>query len=211
MPNHFRKVAPSTIAIFPLPDVILFPGTFLPLHIFEPRYRLMIEYCSESDDEIAIAPFQSGWNQRKEKDPVIEPVFGWGKIVQKDYLPDGRSNIIVEGLGLLELVNYRSLEPFRIADVKEYPRNKPNREGSDFVEVFQDIIHLTKRIILTEGAPDAFMTMLQDIHKYKHPIDFLASVISYNFPIRQKILLEKDEYRRALLLRELLQNINLKE
>ena len=44
----------ATIAIFPLPNIILFPGAFLPLHIFESRYRLMLDYCIESDYELAV-------------------------------------------------------------------------------------------------------------------------------------------------------------
>ena len=38
---------PPTIPIFPLPNVVLFPNVFLPLHIFEPRYREMVERCLE--------------------------------------------------------------------------------------------------------------------------------------------------------------------
>ncbi|HMV43548.1 MAG TPA: LON peptidase substrate-binding domain-containing protein, partial [Leptospiraceae bacterium] len=59
----------STIAVFPLPNMVFFPGAFLPLHIFEPRYRLMLDYCIESDYEMAVTALKS--------DSEIETTFGW--------------------------------------------------------------------------------------------------------------------------------------
>ncbi|MCC5816314.1 MAG: LON peptidase substrate-binding domain-containing protein [Leptospira sp.] len=204
-------MAPSTIAIFPLPDVILFPGTYLPLHIFESRYRLMIEYCSESDDELAIAPLIRNQTPKDKLITDIHTVFGWGKIVQKEYLPDGRSNIVLEGKGVVELVEYQSMDPFRIATVKEYERSSVNRNQENFQEVLDEIIQLTRRIIVYEGAPEPFLKMIEDIHNYSHPIDFITSLLQYDTNQRQEILMERDEIKRAEILRNILQKINLKE
>ncbi|HNO22701.1 MAG TPA: LON peptidase substrate-binding domain-containing protein, partial [Leptospiraceae bacterium] len=57
----------ATLPIFPLSGVLLFPGTYLPLHIFEPRYRLMMDYCLENDNEIGITSYRDS--------NLIEPVF----------------------------------------------------------------------------------------------------------------------------------------
>ena len=81
------EIVRATIAIFPLPNIILFPGAFLPLHIFESRYRLMLDYCIESDYEIAITSLKA--NSR------IENTFGWGKIVRHEPLADVRANILL--------------------------------------------------------------------------------------------------------------------
>lgn len=201
----------KTIPIFPLPDVTLFPGTYLPLHIFEPRYRLMIEYCSESDDELAVSSYLP---KNEQKNPNLHDIylkFGWGKIIQKEYLPDGRSNIVLEGMGICELIEYQSTEPFRIGKVKLIDRIKANPNQENFQELLDEIILLTKRIIVYENAPPFFMEILRDIYKFPNPIDFICSLIHYDINTRQKLLEEIDEIRRAEMLRDLLRKINLSE
>lgn len=204
-------MAPSSIAIFPLPDVILFPGTFLPLHIFEPRYRLMIDYCSESDDELAVAPYLPKKGSMHQPIHDIHLKFGWGRIVQKEHLPDGRSNIVLEGMGVVELVEYRSMEPFRIASVREIPRIKADTEDVAYKEVLEEIIHLTKRIVVYENAPEIFLEMVENSVQMQYPFDFISSLLQQGLGTRQKILEEPDELKRGMLLRDVLRNLNLKE
>ncbi|NCN09205.1 MAG: ATP-dependent Lon protease [Leptospira sp.] len=202
----------STIPIFPLPEVILFPGTFLPLHVFEPRYRSMIEYCSESDNEIAIAPIIM--NQPKDvssEQPLIEKVFGWGKIINKDYLPDGRSNIIIEGKGLLELINYKSTDPFLIGNVQEYKTNSIPQNNDSFQDQILNIIHLTKRILLSDGAPEELLVKINQLSRHPFPIDFITSILHFEFINKQAILIEKDPFVKIDLLKSVLEKINLQE
>lgn len=202
----------STIPIFPLPEVILFPGTFLPLHVFEPRYRSMIEYCSESDNEIAIAPIIM--NQPKDvssEQPLIEKVFGWGKIINKDYLPDGRSNIIIEGKGLLELIDYKSTDPFLIGNVQEYKTNSIPQNNDSFQDQILNIIHLTKRILLTDGAPEELLVKINQLSRHPFPIDFITSILHFEFINKQAILIEKDPFVKIDLLKSVLEKINLQE
>lgn len=202
----------STIPIFPLPEVILFPGTFLPLHVFEPRYRSMIEYCSESDNEIAIAPIIM--NQPKDvnsEQPLIEKVFGWGKIINKDYLPDGRSNIIIEGKGLLELIDYKSTDPFLIGNVQEYKTNAIPQNNDSFQDQILNIIHLTKRILLSDGAPEELLVKINQLSRHPFPIDFITSILHFEFINKQAILIEKDPFVKVDLLKSVLEKINLQE
>ena len=202
----------STIPIFPLPEVILFPGTFLPLHVFEPRYRSMIEYCSESDNEIAIAPIIM--NQPKDvisEQPLIEKVFGWGKIINKDYLPDGRSNIIIEGKGLLELIDYKSTDPFLIGNVQEYKTNSIPQNNDSFQDQILNIIHLTKRILLSDGAPEELLVKINQLSRHPFPIDFITSILHFEFINKQAILIEKDPFVKIDLLKSVLEKINLQE
>lgn len=82
----------AEIPVFPLPHVVLFPESRLPLHIFEPRYRQMLAACLERRGKgIVIAQLDRGGSGR------IRDVAGAGVIVEHRPLPDGRSNIVVEG------------------------------------------------------------------------------------------------------------------
>jgi len=47
---------PETVPVFPLPNTVLFPRTVLPLHIFEPRYRLMLADCLAADERFGLLP-----------------------------------------------------------------------------------------------------------------------------------------------------------
>ncbi|HLF93059.1 MAG TPA: LON peptidase substrate-binding domain-containing protein, partial [Planctomycetota bacterium] len=61
-PVRFDRGAFSgKVPIFPLHNVVLFPNAFLPLHIFEPRYREMTAGALEGEGLIAMAAFQPGW------------------------------------------------------------------------------------------------------------------------------------------------------
>jgi hypothetical protein len=102
------------IPIFPLPDVVLFPHTLLPLHIFEPRYRQMVEDALAGDRRIAMAILRPGWENSYYGRPPVHPVAGAGEIVQHERLADGRFNILLRGT-------------MRIGIIAELPENKPYR------------------------------------------------------------------------------------
>lgn len=172
----------------------------------------MIEYCSESGDELALAPFEVGYNPAsKIKNPPIEKVFGYGKIIEKTYLPDGRSNIIVEGIGMVELIDYVSMEPFRIAKVQEFKRIKAKQSNQDFRTLLEEIIHLTKRILLRDGTPEILLNHINKATILPNPIDFILSILYIEFERKQTILRQRDEMIQALELKIELEIINLQE
>lgn len=85
----------SELPLFPLP-VALFPGVPLPLHIFEPRYRRLLEDVRASDNLFGLSFFDDD-----ETGPPIPPVGHLGcvaEVTEAQQLPDGRSNILTLGL-----------------------------------------------------------------------------------------------------------------
>ena len=86
------------LPIFPLPNVVLFPNVFLPLHIFEPRYREMVADAVKSDRLIGMALLQPGWEHDYEGRPPVYPVGCSGVITHVDRLSDGRYNIVLRGV-----------------------------------------------------------------------------------------------------------------
>ncbi|EMK01839.1 LON peptidase substrate-binding domain-containing protein [Leptospira sp. WS58.C1] len=201
----------TTIPIFPLPEVILFPGTFLPLHIFEPRYRMMLDYCSESGEEMAIAPIKMDPDNLKNPQPEIETIFGWGTIVRRDPLPDGRSNILLEGKGIAKLESYDTMEPFRIGLVEKIEADSKYIEDKLFVEIFDRILYLTKRILLSEGAKEELILRMNDLWSHPFPVDFISSILNFNFKKKQEILSSTDQILKAQLLVGIVEEMNLGE
>jgi Lon protease-like protein len=85
---------PEHICIFPLGEVVLFPDTLLPLHIFEPRYRKMLADALEGDRTIGMVLIRDG---EPSGNPEIYPIGCAGEVVEHEALEDGRSIIILRG------------------------------------------------------------------------------------------------------------------
>ena len=104
------------IPLFPLPNVVFLPHTLLPLHIFEPRYREMLADCLAGDRRLAVVLLRPGWEAEYYGRPAVYSVAGAGEIVASERLPDGRSNILLKGLGRIRIDSeVPSPKPYRIA------------------------------------------------------------------------------------------------
>ena len=89
---------PFALPIFPLPSVVLFPNVFLPLHIFEPRYRQMIADALAGDRIIGMVVLRPGYEDDYEATPPIYPTGCSALITHVETLDDGRYNLILRGL-----------------------------------------------------------------------------------------------------------------
>jgi len=110
------------LRVFPLPDAVLFPGTVLPLHIFEPRYREMVADALATDRILAIAMLKPGYESHDDPRPPFHPVVGVGRISQVQKLKDGRFYLALHGVCrarvLAELPPDR---PFRLVEAEAMP------------------------------------------------------------------------------------------
>jgi Lon protease-like protein len=111
----------TTIAVFPLPNVVFFPGTSLGLHIFEPRYRTLIADVLASDRLLAVALLSPGWEQDYYGTPPMHPVAGAGIIEEHERMADGRYNLRLRGLGRLRITGFTQDQPYRVARVEALP------------------------------------------------------------------------------------------
>lgn len=89
---------PEEIPLFPLPNVVFFPGTYLPLHIFEPRYREMVRDSAASGHCIGMALLKEGWEEQYNESPPIFETGCIGRLVSLERLSDGRYHILLYGL-----------------------------------------------------------------------------------------------------------------
>lgn len=106
---------PGQAPIFALPGTVLFPGSRLPLHIFEPRYREMVRRALDTDRLIAIALLKPGWEKDYEGNPPVHEVATLGQIIMEQALPDGRFNIVLEGMARIRLGEVVQETPYRVA------------------------------------------------------------------------------------------------
>jgi Lon protease-like protein len=111
-------VGVALLSLFPLPNVVLFPGVPLALHIFEPRYRAMAADALEGDRLIGMVLLRPGFEADYEGRPSIFPIGCRGVIVHSEKLDDGRYNIVLNGLERVRVVDENHERAYRRAIVE---------------------------------------------------------------------------------------------
>ena len=108
---------PPSIPLFPLPNVVLFPNVFLPLHIFEPRYRQMVADALEGDRIIGMTLLRPGYEAEYDGRPAIYSIGCAGVITHSQPLGEGRYDIVLRGIQKFRIRTEDHGRPYRIAQV----------------------------------------------------------------------------------------------
>jgi Lon protease-like protein len=178
----------AELPVFPLPNAVLFPGTSMGLHIFEPRYRAMMRHCVERGPRaMAIAMLKPGFEKEYERQPAIFEVVGAGRIVSHRGNPDGTFDLILEGTQRVRLHELPFAPPFRRA------RADTLRDDTRFVtSSVASLIHAFARSPLFESMGHASRTPIAPPELRGPPERMLDLVIDHvvRDPERRQRLLE---------------------
>lgn len=111
---------PGTISLFPLPNVVLFPDVFLPLHIFEPRYCEMTRAALDDNRLIGMVLAKPGADDRVEETTDCYSIGCAGVITHVEEIAGGRYNIVLRGLQKFRIVeeDETSDKLYRIASIE---------------------------------------------------------------------------------------------
>ena len=110
------------LPLFPLPNLVFFPETRLPLHIFEPRYRQLVSDAVSADKRFGIVLLRPGWEADYFGTPATHLTGTVGEIEQVVSLDDGKYNILVRGQVRFRIVGEVHKEPYRTARVVAQPQ-----------------------------------------------------------------------------------------
>jgi Lon protease-like protein len=127
-PPQTAAALPSTVSLFPLPDVVLFPDISLPLRIFEPRYRAMVADALKGNRIIGMVLLRPGYEADYEGRPPIFPVGCAGVITQVEQLANGEYTLVLRGLQKFEVTREESGGAYRVAHITpivERPLDEP--------------------------------------------------------------------------------------
>ncbi len=135
-----------TLPLFPLPEVVLFPETLLPLHVFEPRYRELLQDALEGEGIIGVQTIDPADDPGDGATPRLLPIGCAGEVVEYVPLEDGRSNIVLKGT-----FRYRTLREipggaYRRAEVLPSPI-EPLPPGDERVPGRRDLRRLLARVV----------------------------------------------------------------
>ena len=117
------KLFSGTAPLFPLPNVVHFPQTWLPLQIFEPRYREMVTDALNGDRMIAMALLRPNWEPcYQSKSVEIHQIVCLGRISVEEKLADGRFNLALRGLCRAHIDSELETDlPYRTAELTLLP------------------------------------------------------------------------------------------
>jgi uncharacterized protein len=132
--------------LFPLPDVVFFPKTLLPLHVYEPRYRALASEALEQDKAICTALLKPGWESDYYGSPEVYSVGCVGKIVQHQKLPDGRYNIMLDGVAKVRIESSVRLMPYRLVRVHPVEDDATWARGPRAAEEAAELVRLFREV-----------------------------------------------------------------
>jgi Lon protease-like protein len=137
--------------LFPLPDVVFFPKTLLPLHVYEPRYRALASEALEQDRVICTALLRPGWETDYYGSPEVYSVGCIGKIVQHQKLPDGRFNIMLDGITKVRIESAVRLTPYRLVRVLPLEDDDAWARGPRAEEEAAELVRLFRQVHEGQG------------------------------------------------------------
>jgi Lon protease-like protein len=172
----------ALIPLFPL-DVVLFPGTPLPLHIFEPRYKEMISECLA--EHLTFGVVRAVEQRLAEVGCTAEIV-----TVVKEY-PDGRLDLVTEGRKRFELIRVNEERSFLRAEVliiEDEPGSPPQEDTSRAIQLHSELLALA-------GARQDLSTADRSLLSF-----YLAGSLPLDLDFKQKLLSLPSEPERLSLL-----------
>ena len=184
------------LPLFPLPDLTFFPHTFLPLHIFEARYRAMITDCLARDRRLAVVFLEPGYERTYDGKPPVKRIAGAGSIVRCERLATGRFNILLRGESRIRIERevptdtlYRIALATPLADV-----------GADHPGLRHVAVTIRERCVqILEALGRSTSEMRESLEAVRSPAELGDQVASAVLPdpvVRQALLEELDVERR---------------
>jgi Lon protease-like protein len=201
--EHAIHPSRARIPLFPLPDVVFFPRTYLPLHVFEHRYRQMVRDILDRHGRMAIALLKPGWRENYEGNPTIHPIVTVGHIQQYEPLDDGRYDVLLYGeYRALVLREYVS-KPYREVVVEPIPE-KPV-DGRDGVELERSVLlALYDELLHVTGAQNTRSRLQAAELSFETLVNAVPSLLRIPAGERQRLLELDDLIERGRETRKLL-------
>lgn len=193
---------PSRIPVFPLPNVVLFPKTYLPLHIFEPRYRAMVSDAAMSGQCIGMALLKEGWESDYYGHPPVFPMGCVGRLVSVQPLADGRSNIMLQGLERFTIESECYDKAYREATISVTVRGA---EASLDPTVRQRLFTILESYLRAHGGGPTWREFFREEVSDEIFVNTLSTYLECT-PLEKQFLLEADSlHQQARRLSDLIE------
>ena len=182
--------------VFPLPGVVFFPRTVLPLHIFEDRYRSMIRDAMQREKLLAISLLQPGWEQDYEHNPAFHSLGTLGRIEDLEPLPDGRYNLRLVGLQRVRFGEVLKDDPYRVVRISPLTETPTNEDDPRVLSGKLDVL-ASHGCLARELSPDEGACMALDERiPFETAVNGACASLPVEASVRQSLLEEDDLFER---------------
>jgi ATP-dependent Lon protease len=178
------KIAVRELPLFPLPEVVLFPTRPLPLHIFEFRYRIMMNTILESDRRFGVLMV----------DPVKGTIANTGccaEIVHHQRLPDDRIEMLTLGQQRFRVLEYVREKPYCVGLVEWIEDQAPAKDlrplSTEVEQLLRDVVRLSAK--LTEQN----IELPEDLPDLPTELSYWVASNLYGVAAEQQLLLEMQD------------------
>jgi ATP-dependent Lon protease len=192
--------------LFPLPNLVVFPHVMQPLHIFEPRYKSLLEESLSDDGLIAMAILAPGWEKDYEGRPPVRATACLCKIATHHRTSDGNYNVLLLGMKRIEI--RRELPPaklFREAEVRLCHDDYTEEEAPARASRQRDLLNLFKQSLPKLAETSEGLDQLLGKHV---PLGMLTDIVAYTLDLsvdrKEQLLAESNVDRRVEILFEYL-------
>lgn len=177
-------VVPDEIAVMTLPEVAFFPQALMPLHIFEPRYRLMLKHALASHRIFAIAGLDPESDPGEERGHRIATA---GMVRACNLNEDGTSNLLLQGISRVECTGIVQDEPYRIVRIRALRSEAtPTPEVGQLRQRIHRLIRLRRQ--LGADTPEGFVQFLETVSEPEAFVDIAAFTLCADARFKQTLL-----------------------
>ena len=199
------------VPVFPLPGVVFFPRTVLPLHVFESRYRALVRDATSGEGLVAVSMLCSGWEEDYEGSPAFRRIGTIGRIEDLRPLPDGRFLLRLVGLQRADLGEVVRERPYRLVRMRPLTETAVDDASPEIQSAKLDLLASHGCLIRELSSSGEEQVVLDD----RMPLETVVNGACANLPVEASMrqeLLEEDDLRRRLsrvseLLDELLERV----
>ena len=160
-PENSSVKKTMVVPLFPLPTTVFYPNTFLPLHIFEPRYRNMVTDALEGEGKIGMILLKTRWENDYNDSPEIMTVGCVGKIERHSQLPEGKYNILLSGLHRFRILQEIGGKLYRQAQIEILEEINNQNLTVDSLPIKKQVIENMRR----------YLENISDGEKIEHALD----------------------------------------
>jgi ATP-dependent Lon protease len=184
-----ESISVRELPLFPLPELVLFPGRHLPLHIFEFRYRIMMNTLLQGDRRFGVL--------------MLDPTTGepaqvgcCAEILHYQRLPDDRMKILTIGQQRFRVLSYVREKPYRVGLV-EWLEDKPTERNlaplaSDVDRLLRDVVRLSAKLTSQE------IEIPENIPSLPMELSYWVASNLYGVALEQQSLLEMNDTEARL-------------
>lgn len=192
--------------VFPLPGLVMFPHVMQALHIFEPRYKALLEDALASDRLITMATYAQVPGEVDPTRPPLEPIACLCRVATHQRTADGTYNVLLLGVRRLRLGNEMpAVRPFRVFEAEILEDEEPDYPEEASATLQHDLLAAFRRTL--PDIPQA-QEQLDQLLGSDVSLGMLADIVAYSIDLepRWKLLLlaEPSVVRRTRLLVEAL-------